>query len=67
MATIEKSPPQQLELRVFSDVNGGASSQSGANSQVVECRKREGSDCLKEATPEDRAVYRAIADRYFAS
>lgn len=67
MAKIEKKSPHQLELRVFSDVNGTACSQSGANSQVVDCRNRDGAEIVKAATAEDRAVYRAIADRYFAS
>lgn len=67
MAKIPKSSPHQLELRVFADVNNNSSTHKGAPAVGTEsCHQRE-SDSVDEASPEDRAVYRAIADRYFAS
>lgn len=67
MAKIPNSSPQQLELRVFADVNSNSDTHKNAlAASSSPCQQRE-SNQVDEASPEDRAVYRAIADRYFAS
>ncbi len=67
MAKTQKSSPQQLQLRVFADVNGGSSRPSNSQASSHERSSDKARSCYDEASPEDRAIYQAIADHYFKS
>lgn len=67
MAKTQRSSPQQLQLRVFADVNGGSSRPCDPQAASHERSAGAARACYDEATPEDRAIYQAIADRYFKS
>lgn len=67
MAKFSKNSPQQLELRVFADVNSSSASHGSSLTVIVECKQQVEVEAVEEASPEVRAMYRAIADRYFSS
>ena len=70
MAKTPKNPPQQLELRVFGDVNGStAPAIHNQSKKVVKAAAECGQSLVNvcEASEQDRAIYRGIADRYFRS
>ena len=61
-----KPQTQQLELRVFGQIEGGRSSKQAAT--CAGTRTPTTSSCEKKtASAEDQAIYKAIADRYFES
>ena len=57
--------PQQLQLRVFSQIDGGLSNRT--TKCPIESTSHVPQTDLQRASAEDRAVYQAIADRYFKS
>ncbi len=67
MAKTQKSSPQQLQLRVFADVNGGSSRPSNSRASSNERSTGVTRSLYDEASAEDRAIYQAIADNYFRS
>lgn len=71
MAKTPKNSPHQLELRVFGDVK--CSSVCSSNHEASKVVSKAASSCdhaltnVREASDQDIAIYRGIADRYFRS
>ncbi|MDQ1090793.1 hypothetical protein QE400_000206 [Xanthomonas sacchari] len=67
MAKPRDSNPKQLQLRVFSQVDGGLLRNSGSaqtgRQEAGRCEQSE----VRSASTEDREIYDAIVERYFSS
>lgn len=66
MSKSRERDPDQLQLRVFAQVDGGRLRADASRQASCSSAKSEPTD-PKAASAEDRAIYDAIVERYFSS